>query len=690
MPVMPDERLIKNFDKRSSQQFYVPEVCPKDIHKKSPKEIRDFAERQWHRRMNGEWQFIKGTPYFIPGGAIPFFDCWVLENGQKAQFRYSALTLFWLFYNYVEPNPNIFGIFDMKTRRIGDTANMMHILYERTTRFKGVRGGLQSYKDTMASKTFGRIAKAHRNMPYYFRPNRSGSDREYLAFMPPNEVSTMKKLREKDDIGANTIDSEFLGSFMDYEATSTGAYDGEQLFTVMVDEIFKIPPHRMNVIEQWKNLRRCLSLFGEDVIYGKGLLLSTVEKKDTENPETLSTVEVAEWFWENSDPNDVDDNNRTASGLVRVFRGFEDAAKVDQWGFPQKARAAELRNSKLKKAMEKNDMSSVHDIYRKEPASPEEALIEDNANCPLYPEICQTALHHIKNGLDKYGNPIPDYRLPYTEGELIWRNGKPNTEVIFVPRPGGPWHVSQLPERPNNVIPKKMAFRDEYGTVQQGITFDPRNAATTRIGADPISANPRLVSRGSEGAIVVERRLDLGAESSALIMDEHGVAVNPEIMVSNQPIADYLGRPHSPDKYFDEIVKACFFWGAPVMLEVDKYEAYAYMLRLGYFGFIMYEPDVISRKRGRSSRPAQGVRSSADVVAMYVTSLQMYIANYWPCIKHPRLLHQASRFIPAKRTKFDSVVAWGMAKIANEDNRYQKEEPDTIGWSVNPFEHEGV
>jgi len=691
LPKLPDEKLIKNHNLPSKKQFYASEVVPDDIASWPKDDIAAFAAAQWHRRMNGEWQFINGKPYYIPGGAIPFFDFWTLESGKKPEFRYSALKLFTFFYLFVEPSPDIYGIYNVKPRRVGDTANFLYLSWERTARFKGVRAGLQSYKDDMAEKTFARVAKGARGMPFFFRPNRAGSDKSYIAYMAPNEVHTMKRLRqaELEAVYKNVSNEEFLGSFMDYEATVTGAYDGEQLFTVFMDEVLKIKPHQMNAVEQWKNLRRCLSLFNEDVIYGKGFVSSTVEKKKSlSNVDAVSTLEVAEWFWDNSDPADLNSEyGRTPSGLVRIFRNYKEAAKPDKYGFPQAERASAKREMRIKQAMDKGDTEAVYYIFRKEPGSIEEALIEDNENCPLYPEICQIALKGLKHGIDRFGEVIPDYRKPWVEGDLKWRNGRPNTEVIFVPRPGGPWHISQQPHRPNNVEARQMTVRDEMGRLKNTVTFIPKNATFFRLGSDPISSNPRILGKGSKGAITVKRRLDLDAEPKNLKFDEHGIVTNPEDMVTNQIVGDYIGRPYKPEDFFKEIVKACFYWGAPVMLEMDKHEAYLFMAEHGYYGFIMSEPETISSKRGRKKRPAPGVRSAGDIVGTYVTALQSYIANYWPAIKHPRVLSQCSKFVTKKRTKFDAVVSWGMAEIADMDHRY-KDAEDTAQkeWEHNPYE----
>ena len=693
MPVMPHKSLIKNYDKKKKDQKYQKEIVPKGIDQWSPKDIEAFAEAQWHRRLNGEWQMINGEPYYIPGGCIPFFDFGTLESGKKAEFRYSALTLFWVWYLFVERNDNCFGLANFKTRRIGDTANFLHILKERTTRYKGVRGGLQSHKDDIAQKTFARLAKAVREDPFFFRPNRSGSDKEFIAWMAPNEVNTMKKLKEKktQQLVEEFEVKEFLGSYIDYEATFTGAYDGEQLFTYFMDEIFKIAPYRMDAIKQWKNIRRCLSLFGEQFIYGKGILSSTVEKKSSTDESAVSTVDIGQKIWDESDPAEMltSEDGRTTSGLVRLFRGYELAGVPDEYGFPQTEKARKFRRAKINKALKTGNLPDLYDIYRKEPATIEEALIEDNIECPLYPEICQVALKNLNDGLDKHGNKIDNYRQPWVEGELVWANNIPNSKVVFMPRAGGPWHISQLPDQANHVRPQNVLINDETGQKKMVTTFIPMNAPHFRVAADPISSNPAIIGKGSQGAITVKRRWNPHMESPNLEFDPvSGLVTNPEIMVTNQVVADYLFRPMSPNLYFEEIIKACYFWGCPALIEMDKIEAYVYMRNKSYFGFIMNEPYEISIKRNRKKRPAPGIRSSGDIVGSYVTALQIYIANYWPVIKHPRLLRQAGRFVTRKRTKFDAVVSWGLVELADRDNRYREPEKNAVDkWATtaDPF-----
>jgi hypothetical protein len=425
LPDFPDEREVINYDLPTAKQKFQRLKIPSDITSWSPARLDAYAKKQWHRRLNGEWWFIKGEPFYIPGPCLPFFDSWMMEGGRKPTFRMEALHLFTYWYEFIEKDPNIFGIFNLKCRRLGDTEKWNYVIWERTTRFKNVKAGLQSYTDADAQASFSRLAKGNRNMPYYFSPKYSGSDKSVLAFMSPNELMTMKKLLEQaGDVKTGEEDQVFLNSLITFEATKTGKYDGQQLFTWLLDEIFKIKQSSMDVKKQWKNIRKVLSLFNEQYIYGKGILSSTVEDISVETRTDVETTrDVAEYLWENSDPNVRNSNGRTHTGLVRLFRGYEWAARVDEWGFHQKEQAKVFRENRLKEYQESGKYDEVLDIYRKEPATPEEALSDTSEKCPLHPELCHARAVQLKNGEDRYGNPIPNYTPKIIKCNLEWENG---------------------------------------------------------------------------------------------------------------------------------------------------------------------------------------------------------------------------------------------------------------------------
>ena len=688
LPDFPDEREIKNYNLPTKDQKFQRLQLPSDMNSWSAAKLDEFAKIQWHRRLNGEWWFIKGEPFYFPGPSLPFFDSWTMEGGIKPTFRMEALHLFTFFYEYVEPDPNIFGIFNLKCRRLGDTEKWNYVLWERTTRFKNVKAGMQSYTEEDCAKAFGRLAKGHNNMPYYFSPMYSGSAKNCLAFMSPSELMTMKKLLEKaGDVKTGEEESVFLNSLIDYESTLTGKYDGQQLFSFFLDEIFKIKQSSLDVKKQWDNIRKVLSLFNEQLIYGKAILSSTVEDVSVETRTDIETTrDVGEYFWDASDPHERNANGRTQTGLVRLFRGYEWAARVDEWGFHKKEEAKRFRDNKLKEYQEKGLYDKVLDTYRKEPATPEEALADTSEKCPLHPELCYSRAIQIKDGTDRYGDPIPNYKPKVIRCNLEWENGIPNTKVILVPSDKGRWNISQRPVIPNNITYRTMMVTDLYGNQEMKNVPYAMNMATYRMGVDPYEADV-VMKKGSDGAFAVKRRLDMMAEDLNVVeFDEYDSPLNPEKMITNKYVLDYKYRHKNPELFYWDVVKTCWYFGVKAFIEDDKPGLSIWMRKNNYHGLMQYEP--VSLINSRSRRKARmGVKTSNEHVSAYTERLSHYIFRYvWGC-DHPRLLSSWAQFVPEKRTKYDLAVATGWTELADLDNNYKrnKEQEETGGWNNSPF-----
>ena len=683
LPDMPDEKDMFNFEKAIHDQKYTRTTLDKNMKVWGDHQLDMFAKSQWHRRINGEWWLIKGQPFYFPGGALLFFDYWTTKGGKSPTFRMEALEFFVFWYLYVERDPNLFGMFDLKCRRLGDTEKAMFVLWERTTRYRGVVAGLQSYTDTEAEKNYRRLIKGHRNMPYFFKPKHSGSDEKQLLFTKPTEVVTMKKLKEAERAGFD-VDHDFLNSEIHYEAAVTGKFDGQQLHTYSMDEVFKMDPSRMDVKAQWANMKKVMSLYNDAYIYGKAILSSTVEEKtkDADRKGIETTVEVAEYLWDNSNPHDRDENGRTYTGLARLFRGYQLAAKVDEWGFHQVEEATKFRNVSLSKARAKGDFAEVMNIFRKQPATPEEALSDSSDNCVLYPEMMHARLNQIKNGLDRYDNPIANYTPKVVEGELVWKNGMPYTEVEFIPKKGGKWHISQFPHIPNYVQTRYMEIMNLEGEREWSNVYYPMNMPIFRMGCDPYdSAN--VIGKGSDGSFTVKRRLDIASEIKDIRFDSMGMIENVEDMTTNTYICDYKFRHKNPEFFYMDVVKTCWFFGCAVFPELDKPGLVNFMKRMKLHGFIQYEPPALMPSSRRIA--GQGVKATGQIVDTYVDLLKIYCGHYVWNQHHPRILRDWSRFIPAKRTKFDMSVATGFTEMADMDGRYKPEEEEGSRWTHSPL-----
>lgn len=670
-PDMPPVGQMVNGIKKSKDQYFRSLSLP-DFSSWDALDIDRYVEWQFHRRKNGEWQMINGQPFYIPGGCIPFFEHWTNKSGVVPSFRVEAIHFFWQWYLYIEPDPNLFGMFDLKPRRIGDTEKSLYITWERVTRYKNCHAGLQSYTDAEAAKNFKRLAKAHKSMPWFFKPNRSGSDREYLSFESPSEVRTKKKLEEDllktQQEMASKDNLQFLGSSVTYESTVTGKYDGDELHFYHLDEVFKIDPSRLNVKVQWKNARKFLSFNNEETIVGKAILSSTVEKRGKDDPSIEGSIEMANYLWYNSDPNERDEFGRTYTGLARVFRDFTYTAKVDAYGFHERENAIKRRDAKLKKYREKGDMKSVTDEYRKAPASPEEALSDVSDECILHPELCEERLYQLKTGKGRHGKGETVCNV--VEGDLVWKNGEIKGEVIWIPRRGGKWHISQQPTRPNNV-----AVEYSEGTP----FFKPMNMGAYRMGVDPFDSGS-IEGRGSDGAFTVKRRFDLRAEVNELKFTEDGEDVeNAEVMLTNKYICDYTYRHKNPYDFYDDVMKTCWYFGIACFPEIDKPGLVNWAVSKGMKNFLQLEPTAMLNASNRR-KLKRGTKASTETISQYVDQLSHYIYYYvWNC-EHKRILENWKNFTVKKRTKFDLTVATGFTELADMSKRYRDEDEDEELW----------
>ena len=660
LPDQPADSKIINWRLPISQQKFAYEQLP-DFKTMNAQELENYSELMWHKRVHGEYQWINGKKIYICGGAWFFFNFWTTNRGKRPDFRIEALEFFWMWYLYVEKESSVNGLLTVKCRRIGDSEKALCIMYERVTRYFNYPGGMQSYTDEEAKKAFERIVRAYKKMPFFFKPKTSGTLSEEMKFHRPSEVVTVKKLKESRGEVIEDSDGEFLDSSISYRATVNLAYDGQILGHFTLDECLKIPFYKLNVRAQWDNIRRVLTLNNGMTAYGKALLLSTVEEKNENDPDN-STVEMAEQLWDDSDPNNLDGNGQTKSGLVRIFRGFEKNAQIDEFGFPKIEEARRHRQNRIDSLLRDKNYTELLSLYRKEPETVQEAFSKSTTNCPLHPEMCQTRLNEIKMGIDHHGNKVDNEVII---GNLQWKGGKPGTEVEFVRSKDGRWHFSQFPFRENAVS-------------KRGKKYLPLNQPFYRMGCDPFDTE-EVVNKGSDGAFTVKRKLYMPHEdSSKLTLNELGEVENVWDMKTNQYVCAYKFRHKDPEDFYKDFIMTAWFFGVAGYVELDK-PGLTQWVRKNYPGFLQLEPeDIINSIVTRNNR-REGSKTTNALVGTYVGLLSSHISKYIWAEKIPLIITQWMYFETKKRTKFDVAVSTGWTEIADMDEVREKEEKKTWG-----------
>jgi hypothetical protein len=660
LPDRPAEKDIINYRLPISKQKFAYEQLP-DFRTMSSTDLEHYASKMWHIREHGQWQLINGAPYYIPGGAWFFFNWWTTTRGKRPDFRLEALEFFWMWYLYIEPSDKATGMFVVKCRRIGDSDKALCIMYERVTRYFNYPGGMQSYTDEEAKKAFERIVRSYRKMPFFFKPKHSGTLSEEMKFHRPSEVVTIKKLKEQRGEVIEDSDGEFLDSSLSYRATVNLAYDGQQLGHYYLDECLKIPHYKMNVRQQYDNIRRVLTLNNGMTVFGKAILTSTVEEKSENDPDN-STVEMAEELWDDSDPNNLDGNGMTKTGLIRIFRGYEKNAQIDEFGFPKIEEARKYRQNRIDSLLKDKKYTELLSLYRKEPETVQEAFSKSTTNCPLHPEMCQTRLNELKMGTNHVGEKVDNEVII---GNLQWKGGKPGTEVEFVRSKDGRWHFSQFPFRENAVS-------------KRGKKYLPLNQPFYRLGCDPFDTE-EVVNKGSDGAFTVKRKLYMPHEDSGkLTLNELGEVENVWDMKTNQYVCAYKFRHQDPEDFYKDFIMTAWYFGVMGYVELDK-PGLTQWVRKNYPGFLQLEPeDIINSIVTRNNR-REGSKTTNALVGTYVGLLSSHISKYIWAEKIPLIITQWMYFETKKRTKFDVAVSTGWTEIADMDEVREKEEKKTWG-----------
>lgn len=651
LPDMPPEKDMVNYKMATLNQKFRREPLPR-LNPQSP-EMDRFAKEQWHKRINGEWIMVKGRPIYLTGPAWTFFNYWQAEYGGFPDFRMEAVEFFWI-WEWVLNNKQCFGLFDIKCRRLGDTEKAIFCGYELATRYRNSWFGQQNISEEDAKLNYKRITLANKNMPVWFAPKYRGSDEP--------EQGLVFKYQPRAEVARNTEAAALydeipeLNSRIDYKSTRARAYDGKRLRFYHLDEIGKISPKEMNGLDAWGVVRQCLALNNEQNIVGKAILSTTVEDIDSGG-----SVKVCSDIWRQSDPNVLSDLGRTTSGLIRVFRGYKNAAPVDEWGFHKVEEAARVREAQIRAYLNDGNVDALAAYKRKTPATVEEALVVPATQCVMYPALLDAQKMRVEEGSTRF-YPVC--------GDFHWSKGF-GSDVVFSPSPSGKFFVSGHPDRPN--------MRDIRGT-----TISPGNSGAFTIGVDPYD---HVSPSGSDGGGAVFSVYNPLLED-ALIFDEvdgQMEIMNKEQMKTNRFVCTYRNRPYDPDEFYEDMLKCAIYYGVSIFVETDKPGIMSYFRRHGYHLYLMFKPKVLGIGAKNQSQP--GIKATTASINTWVPMLKTHLYNYILTYCHLNQIADFRQFTGDNRSECDLLVASGHAIMAANAHEIIGQRKQSKGWGNLPVRY---
>jgi hypothetical protein len=270
-----------------------------------------------------------------------------------------------------------------------------------------------------------------------------------LAFRVPASKITRRNM---DDEKTEEIDG--LDTTIDWKNTADNSYDGEKLLLLVHDESGKWEKPE-NILNNWRVTKTCLRLGSK--IVGKCMMGSTSNalSKGGDNFKKL---------FNDSNPASRSANGQTKQGLYSLFIPMEWNIEgyIDRYGWPvfedPKTPVIGMDGEKITNGVItwwtnevtalKSDADALNEFYRQFPRTESHAF-RDESKQSLF------NLTKIYQQIDYNDSLIKDRVL--TRGYFHWKDGKPDTTVVWTPDQKGRFLVSWIPEqnKRNNVIDRK-------------------------------------------------------------------------------------------------------------------------------------------------------------------------------------------------------------------------------------------
>lgn len=530
-------------------------------HIESSKELCDFVESLWHKRIHGEFQIINGVPLHISPTYWGYLNFWEMNIGLpdfRADFHHYCTDLwFFNFWDYlVVPNQFCDGAIEMTQRQVGKSYKLGWILYEPTSRMYDCHAGLQSKTDDDAEQTFTKcIVKPWRRLPFFFQPIYSNSTypkAEGLQFTPRG------KKGEHDSM--DSLDSDELMGTVTYRASELMAYDGATLLRYGADESGKTTS--VDSYDRWEVVKPSLRR-----MKGKAYMPTTVEEMEKMGGKFFKKM------WDDSDRRKdkkdkedikVDENGETDSGLWGWFTPSYCNELWDEYGFSIistiTTRQKEYLKSKGEKIYWKCGIDLINDridkvsnsikkqaLIRKHPRNIREAFRSATTVCHFNLEIINKRLDYFFMG---YGEQKQIMQF----GKFKWVDGIFGGTVEFVDTG---WENARFHKI---ILPNEQDWCNKKIPASHEGKWKPSNTSKFCGSADPFKYRTKDVKYKkdmSDGACHIyayyDPNVDGGKSDTEWLTDDF--------------VLEYLHRPESPDEFCEDVLMIAIYYGCKIYPE---------------------------------------------------------------------------------------------------------------------------
>lgn len=543
--------IIKRSGKKE-EQYWERQLLPADFEKRVKKEkalqetdelyadaeLDEIRLREWHRRLYGVWFWNNGATVYLTGLHYFFINYWKLATGYP-DFR----IIDWekaVMWQCVVEDPNAIGMIEVRKRRDGKSFFAGCMMYEALSRtHEGIEGGIVSYSKESGAEFFSKtIVSPFKHLPSFFIPvwDTSSTLKAELRFIQPSVKGRKNSLLQANNNG------EELGSYLTFMDSKLKAYDGHQLKRGVVDEVFKTD---VDCFSRHLVIKYCaISHTGE--IVGKILYTSTVEE--------IGVKYRGDTFFAENDqlrrlpvPDSVERSGELYCFFMPAFR----SGKYDKYGYCNEAKE-KIRILAAQNHLKNNEKDLIADM-RKNPFDVVQAFRITSNKCHFNQSI-------LYNRIDEIG-----WTDVVTRGDLVWEDAVVLSKVIFVPNKSGRFYICT-----------GFKFDDEKdgnNVIKRGNSYEPGNTSKFVLGIDPYDHDLTEDGRKSDAAFYVRKKYN---------------PVNLDDPYSKAFVMEYIYRPATAPLMYDDVLKACFYFGCPMLFESQKQGIKRHFQNLGCSSFLIH------------------------------------------------------------------------------------------------------
>lgn len=645
--LLPDEEVLYSELPQDEQYFRrtLPPFTDDELvdianreHTYSDLQKRWVAREEW-RMDNGVYAMINGKTTFIPGSCYGYVNYWTLETGQKPDYRNCTRKIFVL-KEYLMFKTPVLAMTRGKSRRKGATSEGTFFEWWICGRKEEKIGGMVSYSDDSIAKIFKMLfMRGFTGMLPCFVADFDSSSENFLRFVKPVE-------KRKKGV---PIKREGLNSFIDYQPTTLNAYDSGRVSYLLWDEAGKWD--KVDVNTYWSKVKSTLTVGSKKV--GFAYIPTTV------NPGKKGGTNYRK-FWEAADQNRINPKTGEPYGIYtpsRVVRIFDSAAEgyegcIDKFGesviddplepvmgndgnwITEGARTKILREREGLQGMELMDHRRDYPLDDYDMFAFEVGLCEFNEG-NFIAQLQWLEAHPV------FLRKCRLYRERVTKKNQFNTKEEKFQEIRFMDDDAAGWLLLEKPEKEN--------LFDHRGRMR------PLNTHRYSIGVDTIKSG--FTTGGSTATICVfKKSCIVGGVETGLY-----------------PVALYMGKPRLMQHLFEEVLKACLWYGAKVNFEIDAGSSYYdYFVAMDADLFLEWTPRVAIDPTKRHPLIKPGTESGNPYqFAMQLEVAKKYFDGTIPDgyngnvhrVVFPVMLRQGLEYNHADRTKSDVLISLMMALL---------------------------